>query len=464
MAKVSFIKPYQQASYYSISPPLGVTYLSSALKSHGHQASLLDLRLHPKGGLSLALKWVEEQAPDILGLSAFSSEAGATHELVRAIKARFPRMPVVVGGPYPSTAPERAMQDENIDFCLIGEGEESFPRLVEHILENGSDAGGLPSVCHRDNGETVINPVAEPISELDRLPVPDWGLLDMDSYYKRTRHQLFYMHRNYMPILTSRGCPYQCLYCHNIFGKRFRPYSVERALEEINMLYNRFGVRELHINDDIFNLDLKRAKGIARGIIDSGMDISISFPNAVRADRMDIELIELLKEAGTFKIAYAVETASPRLQKLLKRDLDLEKTREVIEATDGLGLFQTGFFMLGFPTETEGEMQETINYALESRLHTAGFFVVSVYEGTGLAELASSMGKDIDFDSYEREYWKASLQVSEVEPRRLEKMIKSSYRKFYLDPRRMLRLFRVLPNKKQVPKSALVFLNFAFFR
>ncbi len=462
MAKIAFIKPFQKAYYFSTSPPIGIAYLSSALKNKGHETALLDMRLYENTGTDLAVKWIHEKQPDIIGISAFACEAMPTHELAAALKARFPDAPIVVGGPYPSTAPARVMGDPNIDYCMIGEAEISFPLLVDHILEGEGPPAKIDAMAYRQDGETVINPPTGVIENLDDLPFPDWGLLDREAYFKMPRQQLFYINREYMPVFTSRGCPYNCLYCHKIFGRKFRPHSAERALEEINILHDRYGIKELQIIDDIFNYDLDRAKTITRGMIDSGNNMSISFPNAVRADRMDRELIELLKEARTFKMAYSVETGSERLQKLLRRNLKLDKTMETIETTDRVGIFQTGYFMLGFPSETEEEMRKTIDFALKSRLHTVAFFVVSVYEGTGLAELARSMGLDIDFASYERQYWRPSIQISEVPPEKLEKIMKNAYRRFYLNPRRLPRSVYLLPNKKQLFKSFQLFLNFAF--
>ncbi len=175
------------------------------------------------------------------------------------------------------------------------------------------------------------------------------------------------------PIFTSRGCPFGCIYCHNVFGKKFRARSAENVLDELSMLKREYNIGEIEIIDDCFNIDLSRAKEIARGIIDRKLDIAISFPNGIRADHMDKELVDLLKEAGTYRVYYAVETASPRLQKLIRKNVDLDRPKEIVDYTAAQGIMTCGFFMMGFPTETEEEIRMTIDYACRSKFHQVLF-------------------------------------------------------------------------------------------
>ncbi len=438
---------------------MGVMYLSSMLKPSGHQTSFIDLRLHPSDPKVL-IDWIEQEKPDLVGISAFSSESAPTHEITALLAETFPDLPVVIGGPYSSTAPDRVMDDPNVDYCVMGEAEFSFPLLVDHILEGQGSSTDIPGVVFRENGGIVINPQG-PLADMDSLPMPDWELIDREAYFIRPRNHLFYMHKAYMPLFTSRGCPYQCIYCHQIFGKKFRPHSVDRTFEEIRTLHDQYGIREYQIFDDIFNLDLDRAREICERIISWGEKIHISFPNGLRADRMDHDLIKLLKRAGTFKITYAVETASPRLQKLIKKNMNLDKARQIIELTDREKIFQTGFFMLGFPTETEDEIWQTIEFAKHSRLHAANFFVVNAFEGTGLADLARSVGINLDFGEIQHEYWKPIIQLSEVSPERLTKILKTANRELFFDPWRLPRLLRLLPNKLQLPGLAWIFVRLA---
>ncbi len=439
---------------------MGIMYLSSALKHHGHETSLLDLRLADRDRKAL-LDWMREFNPDLAGISALSSEALSAHRVAAEVKSSFPDTPVVMGGPYPTVSPGRVMEDANVDYCFMGEGEEQSPRLVESILDGKGVPDRVPGAGFRRDGEVVLNDKAPPIEDVDQVPMPDWEIIDREAYFKSVRAQLVYKHRNYMPLFTSRGCPYQCAYCHKIFGKKFRPHSPERVMEEIKTLHDKYDIREFQVWDDIFNLDHGRAVDIAERIIDFDKDLYLNFPNGVRGDIMDRDLIRMLKRAGTFKINYAVETASPRLQKLIRKNVNLDKLREIIEITDREGILQLGFFMLGFPAETEEEMTKTVQYAKESRLHMAQFFVVNLFECTDLVGIAASAGVDTEKELVRYDYQKPRQQISSVPLPRLEKILKKANREFYLDPRRMARLLYLFPNKSHLPVYAWLFARLA---
>jgi hypothetical protein len=192
--------------------------------------------------------------------------------------------------------------------------------------------------------------------------------------------------------MTTRGCPYRCLYCHSILGKAFRTRTPASVLAELRHLHDQYGITDFQIIDDNFNLDLPRAKTICDLIVASGMKLTLSFPNAIRGDRVDEELIDKMAAAGTKFISYAVETGSPRLQKLIRKNLNLDQTFRAIEYTTATGIVTRGFFMLGFPTETVAEVERTIDFANASALCGATFFTVVYFPGTELYRLAQSMG------------------------------------------------------------------------
>ena len=195
--------------------------------------------------------------------------------------------------------------------------------------------------------------------------------------------------KRYGLLFTSRGCPYLCNYCHDIFSKNFKFQSADRVLQEIELLYEKHGVTEFHIVDDIFNLHKPRLKKIMHEVHKRWPGkIQFAFPNGVRADIIDEDVLDDLKLGGTYAMSVAIETATPRLQELIEKHLDIEKTHWVIEQADKRGIMVNGFFMLGFPTETPEELQATVNFALSSRLTAAAFFTVIPQPGTPMYQLA----------------------------------------------------------------------------
>lgn len=435
--------------------PLGIGYIADAARKAGHEVSVLDarlLRLEPKE----VLAHIKNVSPDVVGLSALHFEKQETRQLASVLRQDGNRFKLVLGGPLVSTSGDEFVNERLVDVAVKGEGEIAFNAYLEALGKGGS-LDDVPGITYLKDGQVNENSSAGFVDDLDDR-TPAWDLIGLEKYQgflSRSRMGILHGSERGATIFTSRGCPYGCIYCHNMFGKKFRPRSAEAVLEEIYMLKKQYKIKELEIVDDVFNLDLERAKRIAQGIIDNNLSLDISFPNGLRADRMDEELIDLLKNAGTYRINYAVETASPRLQKLIKKNLDLDRTRQVIDYTSKKGILTFGFFMLGFPTETEDEMRLTVDYALKSSFHTAYFFYVNPFPGTELAAKYLPESSTVD-ETDEMAYFDLKVNLSEVPDSTLRKINKDAYKNFYFSPRRMWRTFRVVPKNLRTAWSVAV--------
>lgn len=237
------------------------------------------------------------------------------------------------------------------------------------------------------------------------------------------------------------------MYCHNILGKRFRARSPENVLSEIRFLYDQYGITDFQIIDDIFNFNLKRANSICDLIIKSGMKLTLSFPNGVRGDLMEGELIDKMAAAGTKFISYAIETASQRLQSLIRKNLNLEKVFNAIEYTGKRGIVTRGFFMLGFPTETEDEAIQTIEFSKASSLSGATFFTVVYFPGTELYKLAQSLGY-FQGESYEvqRDYVQVGEGPYDFTLESLTRLKKKAIQEFAFTKERITNALQLLPD------------------
>ncbi|MBZ0253490.1 MAG: radical SAM protein, partial [Candidatus Methylomirabilis sp.] len=257
-----------------------------------------------------------------------------------------------------------------------------------------------------------------------------------------------------------RGCPYQCTYCHEIFTKKFHGHSPERVMAEIDAIVEGYGVGELVIVDDIFNIDVPRAQKICDMIVERGYDFRLEFPNGLRADQMTHELLESMKRAGVYRIVYAIETASPRLQKFTKKHVNLNKMKQVIDWTTEMGVFTHGVHMLGFPGETREELEMTVEYACKTSLHTANFFVVNPFDGTVLADQVRAMGIEVNTgESNNFDYFKNNFELCEMSSVELTQFVRKAHLRFYLDPKRIVRLLWALPNKRMLPRMFVLFLT-----
>lgn len=458
MARIFFIKPTNLLPYTFVTQPLGVMYLTSVLRRRGgHETALLDMRLR-RTPVEAAVEQALAFEPDLVGFSTLTLEYSVVRRLARALKERRPQVKTVLGGPHATTDPEGVLANPDIDFLVLGEGEETFPELVE-TLEADGDPAGVKGIAYREDGKAVFTEPRPLIQDLDALPMPAWDILDLEPYFDLPNFNIIVAHRRTMPIFTSRGCPYRCTYCHNIFGKRTRLRSAENVMEEIRILYDRYGIREFQVIDDVFNIHRGRAEEICDRIAASGMQLYLSFPNAIRGDIVKPGLVRKLKQAGTYKVNYAIESASPRIQEMVKKKVNLPRLKEAIAFTNEAGLWTHGFFMMGFPTETREEVEMTIDYACKAKLNTAGFFVLQPFPGTEIWEQIHGMGIRIDFDPDVVNYFQANYKISELTPEELFDLVKRANRRFYLNPARTLNTLARLPHKKQLLLLSWMFLQ-----
>jgi len=431
--------------------PLGLGYLAQALRSsRNDEVKILDARI---GRLAPeeVLHAVREFAPRVVGISALSLDAKEAHHLARLIKSERPggkgrpEPTIVLGGAYASARGEPILEDMSVDYLVLGEGEATLAELI-NALEGQGEIENVAGIIRRDNGKPVRNRPRVPEEDLDRLSVA-WDLIGPERYFSpwaRTSENTLQRSSRMMSILTSRGCPYNCIFCHNLFGKKFRARTPENVVQEIKELALRYRAREFEIIDDSFNLDLDRAKTIARLLAELPVKLHFTFPNGLRADRMDENLLDLLKSAGTYRIDYAVESAVPRIQKMMGKRLNLSRTKEVIAETSRRRILTAGYFILGFPGETEQEMQATVEWALRSKLHIASFFYLHPFPGTPLAnsspELAARV-RDTDFSDYST----ITINLSAIPDDLMRKIRRSAYRGFYFHPSRIARNLRDAP-------------------
>jgi radical SAM superfamily enzyme YgiQ (UPF0313 family) len=461
MARVVFIKAGHRSARQHYGPPLGILSIASFLRDRINDIEIKLVDMVAKNlTVEQAAKSALEFEPDIVGLSAMSYEARELSGAAGEIKAAQPGLTVVAGGPHATTAPAKVLEDKNIDYVVRGEGELTFLELLHRLLA-GDDARDVAGVGYRTEGRAAFSPPREEIVDMDSLSLPAYDLVNLETYWDLPRFGTAFVNREYAPLITSRACPYHCTYCHRIFGTRYRSQSPEIVLRDLETLKSEHGVSEVLFVDDCFNLDRKRVAAICDGMVERGLEFSISFPNGLRGDIIDEETLRKLKAAGAYRITYAVETASPRLQKFVKKNVNLDKLKKVIEITDALDIMADGFFMIGFPGETRAEIEMTLDYALNSRMHSANFWFVTPFPGTELHEQAAEMGLEVPDLDESLLYHDPRTDLSEVPAGELKKMVQRTIRRFYLNPWRLRRIFKLLPNKMQLPALFLRFLLIA---
>jgi anaerobic magnesium-protoporphyrin IX monomethyl ester cyclase len=430
---------------------MGLMYIGAMLKRAGHESIIHDC-CQDHRDLHILRRIITEWIPDFIGISIIITELQQTKKIMGMIRKILPDVPVTFGGPWPSANPEETIKTFGADFVVMGEGERVFPELIDAI-NNGRSTESIPGTASMVNGHIKVNPGQKLTEdELNTLPFPAWELLDHKQYAKMPSDASIGC-RSYMSIVTSRGCPFKCVYCHQTMGKTFRKRSAESVLAEMEELRYQNGFKEFEIIDDCFNLDRERMYAILTGIRDRLGDVKLHFPNGLRADMLEPEDLVLFKQAGTISAHFAIETSSPRLQKMICKNLNIDRAVLAINAAVKAGIYTAGFFMIGFPTESYEEASATVKFAANSSLHRAFFTYPTPLEGTGLAEMAADILKNRNDNPHDVNYFN-SINISAMSDSDLQRVFRRAHRLFYLNPKRILRLAIHHPNFFSLPGYA----------
>jgi radical SAM superfamily enzyme YgiQ (UPF0313 family) len=438
-------------------PPLGLLYLASSLRARfGSQVDVRVVDLHVvRRRFDQLGPLLEEFRPHVVGISALNWEAEESGRIAHLIKTEYPDTIVALGGPFAHRNTGKIAATGVYDWIFDGEADLAFPLAIERWFEGDGTLDDIVGLTWRDEGDfhnngpllaSGVKPPAGVVDNLDALPFPAWDLVDFDGYAKEHNMNSALKGRRYAPLFTSRGCPFLCTYCHDIFGKKFRWRSTENVLEEARLLRERYGVDELEIVDDIFNMNSPRMRAICRGL--EPLKFHICFPNGLRCDILDEEDVDALARAGTYMACVAVETVTPRLQELIKKRLRVDATLRAINWMAQRGIVMRGFFMLGFPTETLDEIQATIDFAVNSKLTQAYFFHVVPQPGTPLYDLAYEVNAEALRRQILQEYNGARTWYGETYGVNVNKIQRRAYLRFYLTrPDRWYRLLSTLKLK-----------------
>jgi radical SAM superfamily enzyme YgiQ (UPF0313 family) len=301
--------------------------------------------------------------------------------------------------------------------------------------EKLEDISGL---IWRKSGAVVVNRQSF-LEDLDLLGAPSWDLLQPETY-PLAPHGGFFKNYPIAPIIITRGCPFSCTYCagYLISGKKIRRRSVKSVIEEIKTLYHKYGIREIHIEDDNFTFYHDLVYEFCRKLKENNLDITWTCPNGVRLDTLTEDLLMTMKNAGLYSISVGIESGSNRILRQMKRTLTKEKIREKIELIRKCGLGVSGFFILGYPGETIGDIMETIDFAIELDLKRAGFFLFKPFPGT---EITNNLIASGEIKNMSDEDWANFVLADAVYApagltrEKMKRLRRTALLKFYLRPK-----------------------------
>ncbi|MDD5761340.1 MAG: radical SAM protein [bacterium] len=451
--RVALVKVLSAAD--EVVPPFGLGYLADAVRRRGHEAAVVDALRDGLGEEALVSR-LAGLKPDLVGVLLFSKDLRIVRSLLRAVRAAVPGTKTCIGGPHPSAVPSETMEyfGETLDFAFAGEAETGLPMLMDRLRDG--KAGGLPEVpglIRRTGGGVLVNPRVFK-EDLDALAVA-WDLIPPDSY-PRAPHGAYYRQFPVAPVVTSRGCPFQSTFCaaECVSGRKVRRRSVENVVSEIEMLRDRYGVREIHIEDDNFTGKKEYVLAFCEALRRRVPGISWTCPNGVRVDTLDREMLAAMKASGLYFLSIGVESGSDRILKAMKKYLTVARIEEKVRIVREAGIDVSGFFMLGFPGETPAEMEETIRLALRLPLARASFANFQPFPGCEEFARLRDLGElPVDWESFEPTLQSTTYAPSGTTTEALRALRKRALWRFYGRPKvawGMLRGIRSLEHAGRV--------------
>lgn len=356
-------------------PPLGIGYISENLKANGFECYILDIRI--KDDLNIALKKVNDvllcKKPEIIGFSLNSININESMKLIEKLKKDNLNIKIILGGPHISSKQKSILEEYGyIDYISIHEGEYTLKELMK-----GEDEKHIKGLGYRINNDIYLNP-SEAILNLDNLKWPKYENFDLDIY----------QHNDEIGILTSRGCPYRCGFCQqsSLIGKKWRGRTAENIVEEIQHWKNN-GIRKIHIIDDMFLMDKERVLKLSELICEKELnDIEFISVGGFRINHCDYETLVALKKMGVKVATFGVESTSDRVLKFIKKDINRNQIEEVIKNSCEIGFRVKLFFIIGLPTQTKQEIEETFDFVKKYPISQVRFFNFIPYEETFLMD------------------------------------------------------------------------------
>lgn len=426
--KIALCVPTPKVWIQSSTLPLGIAYIAAVLEKEGHDVSVIDFGVDKNAELPRA---------DLVGVTATTPLVMQAWRILK--KAKEMGALTMIGGPHVSSLPEESLELGYVDYVIRREGEETVKELCDAITSGGA-LDIIKGLSFIRGGQIVSNPNRDFIKDLDSLPSPAYHLFPpLQSY---TNPQPLLSRRSPSAnIITSRGCPFDCYFCYkDISGRSWRPRSPENVLKEWEFMVRTLRVKEIAVQDDLFNTNIKRAEEICDLIVKHDLVVPWSLPNGMRADITSERLLTKMKRAGCYRIAYGVETGNAEVMKKIGKNITFETIEEAFKITHRLGIKTLMFMIIGHPWDTEETIRETIDFTLKVNPDFVQFTRANPIPGSRYYNMAKEKGFAVksweDLDHYAT----IGAAIGTLTPEEIEKNLKMAYRRFYMRPKMLWKL------------------------
>ncbi len=386
--------------HLACAPPIGLAYIAAVLRGNDIDVKIIDAKsLNMTHEETCAAVLIEK--PDLAGITIFTSQLRSALLTAREIKKNLPSCKIVVGGPHVHPQHEELLRKQSsIDFCVRREGEITTMELAK-ALSDGGDFRDILGLTFRDiDNNVIVNPDRPFIEDLDTLPFPARDLLP-NYVYRGTIG--FGERAEFTYISASRGCPFKCDFCSvNRFWPEPRRRSVKNVIAEMEETYQRYGISYMRFTDEIFTLDKRWVFEFCQRMIETELNKEIAWSCDSRVTTVNEELLKEMAQANCRTIFYGIEFGNQKILDDCGKVIKLEQIYRAIDLSKKVGIYPTGNFMIGYPTETRQTIEDTMNLALKLNLDFCSFSIVTPFPGCKLFDYCKYEGllKTEDWEQY----------------------------------------------------------------
>ncbi len=436
--KILLVQPFKEPGLYGDSyPPVGLGYLATSLRKSNHSVEILDC-LKDNFNYDGFLDNVEKSSADVVAFNLFSISVPFVKKMIDLIKDKMPEKIIILGGPHVSSLPGRIYDYfKNIDFAIRGEGEVPLRMLVDSIDKKKSNLRDIPGLIYKEGVDEICNPPYF-AKNVDEYGFPAWDLINPKEYFK-----FLSVGQHSVPVFFSRGCPCPCTFCAAkvTSGQNLRRRSMDHIFQELCILQKDYDVKRFIIEDEGFGVTKQFIMEFCKRVKQENIKALFSMGVGMRLDIIDEELLTTMAESNFEKtIVLGIESGSERMLKLMKKNTNLKMIWEKVNLMKKMGFEPTGYFILGYPTETKKEMEKTIKLALSLPITEASFTAFQPLPGTEATKLLmenNELPEDFDFTVLAQN--KVTYAPEGITIGELERIRKSAILRCYLRPKTLLR-------------------------
>lgn len=386
--------------YSAIEPPSLAALFATYVRKQGGTVAIIDapaLNLSPK---DVAEQVADRYDPTLIVLVVYGFQPSASTQnmpaagaTARALKAADARYKILMTGTHPAALPEKTLREEAVDFVCSQEGPQTLWATALALKNKSTDFSQIPSLVYWENDTLQSTPKGALLADLNEsMPGAAWDLLPMDKYRAHNWHCFDNIseRKPYVSMHTTLGCPYKCTFCciNAPFGKNsYRLWSPDTVIQEIDLLVNKYGIRNIKFVDEMFVLNKSHVDGICQRIIERGYDLNIWA--YARVDTVKDEFLEKLQKAGFRWLALGIESGSKHVRDGVEKGrFGTTEILEVVRKIQAAGIHVIGNYIFGLPDDTYTSMQETLDLAIEANCEFANFYCAMAYPGSKLYEMA----------------------------------------------------------------------------